>query len=318
MPKGRPPYVSEWMLHWLHNIARRKVEATTWDRSYRQKVTELIVPWFERTLLPDLTEEDIETWHANLERVTSVRTGRPLSAATIAQAHRIMSTAIKEAVVRKRIARNPCSNVTPPQAGRREFTLPSAAEVEAILERCRTWPNGARWILAFATGLRQGEALALEWRNVTLAGEPAVTITASAARTAAGLVTKAPKSARSRRVIPLTAGAVAALKAHRAAQDVADIGGLVFTDSKGGPVHPRQDWQNWQNLLKDLGLPHYRVHDIRHTTATMLLERGADSRVVAEILGHAKATFTQDTYQQVRPALRRQAVDLLAEMNLRG
>src|SRR6185437_16890575 len=48
MPKGRQPYVSEWMLHWLHNIARREVEATTWDRSYRQKVTGLIVPYFER------------------------------------------------------------------------------------------------------------------------------------------------------------------------------------------------------------------------------------------------------------------------------
>jgi integrase len=103
------------------------------------------------------------------------------------------------------------------------------------------------------------------------------------------------------------------LKAHRAGQPVADIGGLVFTDPKGGPVHPRQDWQDWQDLLQDLGLPHYRVHDIRHTTATMLLERGADSRVVAEILGHAKATFTQDTYQQVRPALKQKAIEMLGE-----
>src|SRR5947207_2487826 len=73
MPRGRAPYVSEWLLHWLHNVARRKVAATTWDRSYRQKVTELIVPWFERVPLPDLSEEDIEEWHANLERTVSAR-----------------------------------------------------------------------------------------------------------------------------------------------------------------------------------------------------------------------------------------------------
>jgi integrase len=302
------------MLHWLNNIARRRVEATTWDRSYRQKVEDLIVPWFERIPLPELAEEDIETWHADLERVVSKRTGKPLSPSTIGQAHRIMSTAIKEAVVRKRIGRNPCSNVTPPQAVRAELQLPSAAEVEAILARCQSWPNGARWVLALATGLRQGEALALEWRNVTLTGDAQISVMSSAARTSAGLVTKAPKSARSRRVIPLTPGAAAALKAHRAARDVADIGGLVFTDAKGAPVHPRRDWQDWQDLLADLGLPHYRVHDIRHTTATMLLERGADARVVQEIMGHATAAFTQQAYQHVRPALTRRAVDLLGEM----
>src|SRR5215469_3610909 len=66
MPKGRPPYVSEWMLHWLHVIAKRKVAATTWEGSYRQKVTELICPYFERTPLAELCEEDIEEWHREL------------------------------------------------------------------------------------------------------------------------------------------------------------------------------------------------------------------------------------------------------------
>ena len=132
-PPGRPPYVSEWMLHWLHNIARRKVKASTWERSYRQKVEDLIVPYFERVPLPELDEERIEEWHALLEETVSRRTGKPLSPSTIGQAHRIMSAAVKVAVARKRIARNPCSNVTPPAADPPETRPPDRDQAAAIL-----------------------------------------------------------------------------------------------------------------------------------------------------------------------------------------
>ncbi len=169
-------------LHWLHNIAKRKVAATTWHGSYRQKVTELICPWFDRTVLAGLCEEDIEEWHAHLEAKISRRTGRPLSASTIGQAHRIMSTAIKEAVKRGRLPRNPVSNVTPPAAERPRPEPPSGKEIAVILDRCAAWPNGARWVVALKTGLRQGEALALRWSDVRFADPASVTVRQSAAR----------------------------------------------------------------------------------------------------------------------------------------
>jgi len=80
MPKGRPPTVSEWMLHWLYNVARPSVEATTWHRSYRQKTEDYIVPYFAHTPLADLDEEAIEGWHAHLGTVIARRGGQPLSA----------------------------------------------------------------------------------------------------------------------------------------------------------------------------------------------------------------------------------------------
>jgi integrase len=316
MPKGRQPYVSEWLLHWLWNIAKRTVEPTTWESSYRQKVTELICPYFERTPLPGLCEEDIEEWHRHLEAVISKRTGRPLSASTIAQAHRIMSRALKVAVTRGKLARNPCSNVTPPQARRPEIQPPSAAEVALILERCRTWPNGARWVLAIATGIRQGEALALEWPDVTLGPQGSITIRQSAAQVHGERVVKAPKSEKSRRVVPLAADAAAALKEHRRAQ-VASLSGLVFTDGKGQPVHPRADYGDWQALLDDLGIRHYRVHDLRHAFGTYLLEQGVDIKVVQVLLGHSSSAFTQQVYQHVGEKLRYEAADAMNRV-LRG
>jgi site-specific recombinase XerD len=80
------------------------------------------------------------------------------------------------------------------------------------------------------------------------------------------------------------------------------VSGLVFTDARGRPVHPRADWQDWCNLLDDLGLPHYRVHDLRHGFATLLLEAGEDPRVVQELLGHS-TTALLAVYQHVRPEL---------------
>jgi len=310
MPKGRPPYVSEWMLHWLHNIARPAVEATTWEGSYRQKVTELICPYFERVPLPDLDEEKVEAWHRQLERKISDRTGKPLSASTIGQAHRIFSRGLKVAVTRGKMPRNPCSNVTPPRVPEPEGEPPTAEETAAILARCETWPGGARWVLAITTGLRQGEALALEWRDVKLTRPASVRVRMSAAMVRGqGRIVKPPKSESSKRSIPLPQLAAGALKAHR--DKLPGLpSGLVFTGPKGKPVYPGADWQDWCALLDDLKLPHYRVHDCRHGYATMLLEQGTDPRVVADLLGHSTTALLK-RYQHVRPVLHQAAADAL-------
>jgi len=301
MPKGRAPYVSEWMLHWLHVIARPKVAATTWQRSYRGNVEMHIAPFFSRIPLPELNEEQIEAFHAHLLT-------RGLAPATVMQIHRIMSRALKIAVARGRIARNPCSNVSPPSADLPELVPPTAAEAELILQRCQSWPNGARWVLAITTGLRQGEALGLEWRDVQLADPAAVTVRQAAAWVDGKRVLKAPKSRASRRTVPLPAVAVAALRRHQAAQAVRDVAGTVFTDDRGRPVYFRSDWQDWQDLLADLGLPRYRVHDLRHGYATMLLEQGVDPRVVQAMLGHSTAALLA-RYQHVRPLMHQAVSD---------
>jgi integrase len=312
-PKGRPAYTGEWMLHWLNVIAKRKVAETTWEKSYRQKVTELIVPFFERIPLPELCEDDIEAWHAWLEEKVSERTGKPLSPSTIGQAHRIMSRAIKVAVARGRLPRNPLSNVTPPQADEPDLELPGREDVTRILDRCETWPGGARWVLAITTGLRQGERLALEWkRDVRLRPPASVTVHKSAARVRGERIVKTPKSASSLRSVPLGRRAVRLLTEHRKAQ-MASIGDLVFTDPKGQPLHPRADWQDWQNLLAGLGLPGYRVHDCRHVYGTILLEEGVDARVVQEMMGWSAAAVRAmlKRYQHVRPVLHQQVADVL-------
>lgn len=305
LPKGRQPTVSEWCAHWLVNVAEPRVEPTTYHGSYRAKVEMHVIPFFSKTPLNELTEEDVEAWHRHL--------GKRLSAASIVQCHRILSSAIKTAVIRGRIPRNPVSNVPPPRVTH-EAAVPTAEETSRILERCRTWPNGCRWILAVSTGIRQGEALALRWSDVQLTEPASITISRSAARVQRQLTYKQPKSRQSRRTVQIGEATVAALKRWRKEQVTNISNDLVFTDKRGQPVHPRADYSDWHALLNDLSIRHYPVHSLRHLTATLLLEAGQDTKIVQTILGHATPHFTAAQYQHVRPRMHAAAADAMDEI----
>jgi integrase len=294
--------VAEWVLHWCHHTARKQVDPNTWHRSYRQKCEDYIAPYFERVRLAELSPEDIEDWHEALMERPKQRGGGTISASTILTAHRIFSSCLKEAVKRKRIPFNPCTIIPPPHADRRSPEPPSADEVDAVLEACRAWPNGARWVLAVCTGVRQGEALGLRWKDVRFRDPAAVSVRQAQTRIEREWVWKTPKSDKGQRSVPLPEIAVTALEAHRGDQAVREIGGLVFTRPGGEPVHSRADWQDWQDLLTSIGMPHYRVHDLRHGYATELLEQGEDPRVVQDLMGWSTAAMAE-IYTHVRPVM---------------
>lgn len=310
LPKGRQPYVSEWVTHWLHNIARPSIDPNTYYRSYRQKCEDYIIPFFTNIKLGELDEDDISAWHRWLSARPS-RRGGTLSPGTVVTAHRIFSASLNVAVARRRLPHNPCSFVPPPKHDRQPPEPPTADEVEQILAACQKWPGGARWVLAICTGLRQGEALGLRWRDVRLAAPASVSVRQALARIDRETVAKAPKSAKSRRTVPLPARAVAALKAHRDSQQVRGLhDGLVFTDTAGRPVGSRDDWQDWQDLLASLEIRPYRVHDIRHQYATALLEQGEDPRVVQDLMGWSTAAMAE-IYTHVRPVMHEHARSVL-------
>jgi len=313
IPKGRQPTVAEWVLYWLHNIAREQVAATSWHHSYRPAIERRVAPHFGHIKLADLSEEDIEVWHRHLKAKGSA-SGTPLSASSITTTHRIFSGAIKVAVIRGRIPRNPLSNVPPPKASRPAPEPPSADEVGLILAACRGRPGGARWVLAICTGLRQGEALALQWKDIRLTAPASVTVRRSMARIEGETVMKEPKSQRSRRTVPLPAVAVTALTGHRDGLPARPHPtALVFGNAEGQPTGPRSDRQAWSQLLAELELPHYRVHDLRHAYATTLLEQGMDPRVVQDLMGWSTAAMAE-IYQHVRPAMHARAVSALDQV----
>ncbi len=124
-----------------------------------------------------------------------------------------------------------------------------------------------------------------------------------------------PKSARSRRTIALPTAAVTALRAHRVRQLEARLaaggrwkdGGFVFTSGIGTPIEPRCITREFRALLKEAGLPTIRLHDLRHSCATLLMAQGVSPRVVMETLGHSQVSLTLNTYSHVLPSLQRDA-----------
>lgn len=159
-PKGKGWTTAAWLHHWLHKVAKNEVRESTWHKSYRKYTENHLIPNLPGRLR-DLDEAMLDELYAKLKR-------QGLSSSTIGQIHRILSRALKIAVQRGLIPRNPCQFTNPPKPAPYEPMPPEREEAAAILTAVREQRNGARWALALATGIRQGEALGLLWPMVDL------------------------------------------------------------------------------------------------------------------------------------------------------
>ncbi len=304
--------VSEWLDHWLENVAVRKVRPRTWE-SYESIVRLHLKPGLGHHRLQRLQPEHLEQHYSALA-------DSGLSAATVLRVHRVLSRALKVALQRGRTGRNVAALVDPPAAGRADSASPlNADEARAVLSAAAAMRNGARWTVALALGLRQSEALGLRWSDVDLqVGR--LTVRRGLHRVKGrGLVYEEPKADRSRRTIALPKRLVEALQRHHTAQAQERLAGgtlwehndLVFAQANGRPIDRRADWKAWKALLQAAGVRDVRLHDGRHTAATLLLTAGVHPRVVMELLGHSQMRTTTDTYSHVLPALAQEAADRL-------
>jgi integrase len=254
------------------------------------------------------------------------------SAGTAHQAHRTVRTALGEAVRRGHLLNNPATLANAPRLSETEVEPFSIENVQRILAVAGERRNGARWAVALALGLRQGEALGLRWSDVDLdAGTLAVRRSRNRPRYEHGCGgtcgkdhaghcpsrrqvradTGDTKSANGRRVVGLPAELVKLLRAHRDSQDrdrqlAAQLwqeGGWVFTSPTGQPINPSTDYHGWKRLIRAVGLPEARLHDARHTAATVLLVLGVPERAVMSLMGWADTGMAK-RYQHVTDQVR--------------
>ena len=320
LPRGRIPTVGEWMTYWLEQIAANKVRPTTL-RGYTTCVNRYIIPLLGDRRLDRLQPEHIaEAWQYLIEKgAPGAEEPRPLSTTTAHQCHRILSRALKVAHQRGHATRNPATLIDAPQPREGEIVPLSKADAQRIIELAKDRRNGARWRVALALGLRQGEALGLTWQNVDLdAGTLAVR--QSLARIKGQGLTFGPvKSRAGRRTLALPKPLLEELRTHRKRQNEErlaagswyDDADLVFAREDGRPIDPKIDWREWKALCKEAGVPDARLHDARHTAATMLLAMGVPMRVAMEILGHSRITVTQ-RYQHVVDEMHTDAAEKMA------
>lgn len=307
---GKPPTVDEWMDHWLAYIAARRLRPRTLD-SYQTMVRLHIRPALGHHRLDRLQPEHLEAFYLALEE-------KGLSASTALRAHRILSRALKVAHQRGKVGRNVAVLVDAPAAKRPVTPMPlDVDECRRLLDTAKQGRNAARWTVAVALGLRQSEALGLMWRDVDLDRGTLVVRRGLHRVPGQGLVFEEPKTASSRRLIVLPKQLLTELRVHREVQaaeraeaiDYWTDHDLVFPNELGGPMDDRNDYRAWVTLLRNAKVRRIRLHDGRHTAATLLLAEGIHPRVVMELLGHSAMRTTTDTYSHVMPALAQQAAD---------
>ncbi len=321
---GKSPTLEQWLNH-CHSTAiprqKKPPRPSTMD-TYRSCFDQYLIPLLGHVKISELTSDDIENaWDVLREQGNPLKGDKavPLSANTIHWAHTILARMLRLASQKKLLLINPAGpdSMDAPSLDEEEVDPFSSAEWRKILAAAEGEWNAARWTVALAMGVRQGEALALRWSDVDLdAGTIRVeqTVYRLSGR---GYVFGPPKSKKGRREFAIPAGLVADLKAHRKAQTAAKLHAgsawrneheLVFTNTDGGIIDPTTDRNRWRALLDTAGVEHKKLHAARHTAATEMLLANVDPRVVMDIMGWSQIT-TANRYRHAVSEAKRRAAD---------
>jgi len=305
---------------WLPAV-KATIRPSTYN-SYVQHVECHIVPHIGTVKLQKLSGSQVNALYAKLAETGKKDANTGLSPMTIHHVHACLHKACKDAVRWGHISRNPLDAADPPRKkgdGTREMRTWTKEQLKAFLEAVADDRLSALWYTIAFTGMRRGEALGLRWRDVDLENSR-LSVRRALIPINREVVVSEPKTAKGRRVVALDPSTIEVLKAQAARQlneqdewDEAWIdSGLVFTAENGGPLDPESISRYWRQAVKKSMLPPIRLHDLRHTHATLALQAGIHPKVVSERLGHATVSITLDTYSHAIPAMQEEAAALIA------
>lgn len=306
--------VADFLARWLSDAAKPRVAARTFER-YSELVDKHLSPGLGAIKLAKLRPMDIQEYYAKALASGHLKGKGGLSARTVHHLHRVLSQALRQAVRWQLIARNPCEAVDPPKPARKEIAHLSPEDMATLLKAARPSRLYPVILLAATTGLRRGECLGLRWRDVDL-DAASLTVAQALEETKAGLATKAPKTARSRRTVTLPALTVEELRRHKARQAEerlklglgrADDGALVFADPFGHPIRPRDVTKQFGRIVRQVKVPRITFHGLRHSHLTHLLQAGVHPKIASERAGHSSVSITLDVYSHAVPGLQADA-----------
>jgi integrase len=304
--------VSDYLASWLTTTAAMRVQAPT-IKSYRNCLAR-VTPYIGRIELKSLSAQHITQCYAELSK--------RLSPTTVRYTHTVLSMALEHAVDWELMRRNPAKLATLPRRKDRRVPPMTWDDLRCILEKLSTYRYYPLYAFLVNTGVRKGEALGLHWSDVNLdLGQIRIRYSLRRVKTPNGseFELASPKTKNSFRTVPLNGDMVVLLTQHREKQDEErrkagkewKEHGLVFCTDKGRPLDPVNATQTFQAALRYQGLPHYRMHDLRHAFATLLFQQKINVKEVSALLGHSSVSITYDIYTHVLPSTQAEAVTAL-------
>jgi integrase len=315
--------LAEYLRYWLENYAQTNLAPSTYS-SYDRIINTHIIEALGHVPLMKLTPLQIQAYYTD-----KLKDGRRdgqggLSHRTVRYHHTILREALQHALKWRMLVVNPADATEPPVSVKAEIYPLSEEELDILFQTAEGHRD--KWLIMFAaySGLREGEMLALKWSAVDLECKtPSLRVQQTVGYiNGQGFVYRpVGKSKKARREIVLTDIAIHALKQQKkmqAAERLAappkepyEDNGLVFATDKGKPMDPSGLGRRFKRLAVKAGFREARLHDLRHSFATLLLAKGVHPKIVQEILGHETIGVTMDTYSHVIKGIQEEAIQRL-------
>jgi integrase len=312
-PKDNRQTLGEYLDGWLVT-KKPNVELSYWKRC-EESFRLYVKPALDKVPLTKLTAQQIERLYAYV-----IELGRAPN--TVAKIHIALHKALEDALRKDLVARNVADLVSKPKVPHMEMQTYTPEEANRLLAAAEDDRLEALYVLMLTSACRLGELLGLCWEALDL-DRAEMQITSAMKDVSGHQSLGRPKTNHSRRAIPLTARAVAALRQRHVNQTVELLkhgGGwntqhLVFCTKNGTAISQTNfRKQYYIPILEKAGLRYIRPHDLRHTAATLLLLEGVQALVVSEMLGHASVAFTLQTYGHVPAEMRKPARDAMERL----
>lgn len=305
---------------------RRGIKHSTIVR-YKE-LTGRIYPAIGHIKLKDLRADHLNTLYTELAKPgQNKRTGTGLSAKTILEHHRLISTVLDQAEKEGLVPFNVAAKATLPKISKKEVNYFQPEQVAAIRDALEEEPMKWKMLthIFLITGARRGEILGLKWTAVDFVGNRVHICNNILYSPDIGIYEDTPKTATSDRWVSLPTETMQFLRKYQVWQNMERLRlgeyyqdrGYLFAQDNGSPMHPDSvtDWMN--KFSKRHGLPHINPHAFRHTMASMLYFNGVDSVSISKRLGHAQVSTTANIYAHVMEAADQRNADILADVFLK-
>jgi len=306
--------VGDFLHQWLNDHVWPRLEPRTAE-GYDHMIRRHLIPALGAIPLAQLSGQHLQSYYADKLANGRMDGKGGLNPRTVRHHHVTLHTALQSAVRWGLLLRNPADSVDAPKYQPKEMRTLDEDGLDKFLEAAQQTPYYALFYLALYSGMRRSELLAIRWSDLDLfLGELSINRSFHHLRDGSN-VFRTPKTPKARRLIALTPSTAILLRDHKEAQEAQRIlmgnvlseEDLVFSKLDGAPLLPDTVTHAWIKLTRRLGLEGIRLHDARHTHATIMLKGNVSPKVVSERLGHATVSLTLDVYSHVIPGLQEAA-----------
>ncbi|MEZ7892705.1 MAG: tyrosine-type recombinase/integrase [Candidatus Wallbacteria bacterium] len=321
----KPLTLKEFAERWIAEYAERQLAPKTLA-DYKQQLKDRIIPKLGNLKLDQITPLHLMKYY-NYLRSENIRldgkSGK-LSEKTVQKNHMLISSILQKAVNWQMLASNPSRRVEKPKPVKKRVICYNEAQTKILFEKIKDEPLKYQLAIFIAVlcGIRLGELLGLEWKDINFERKTLMIQRASQYVNNIGIITKMPKNESSIRKISISLLLTDMFQKYKEAQadEIAKVGSLwnatdrLFTQWNGKPMHPSAITHWFERFLKRNELPVINFHALRHTSATLLIAKGVHPKTISSRLGHANISTTMDIYGHALEATDKVAAEKLDEI----